>query len=374
MKVTVLSHSLSSNAVMRAHRLADAARLFADVRLVGPARDDGAWGGLPEEPWVHAVRYKRFPRFFGTFVELVDAADGDILIAVKPQLASFGAALVAAERRGVPVVLDLDDLDVAFRPRSEWPDNPWLTDLAQPKSAVYVSLLTKAVGAAAAITVASTALQQQFGGTLIPHGCDTELFDPDRIDRDAARRALGFDHPTVLFAGVPNPHKGLGPLAEAVSRLRGVRLAITCRETDLPAEIRPAAAFQRIPVVPYSAVPRLLAAADIVAIPQLDSEFARYQMPIKVFDAMAMAKPIVASAVSDLPLVLDGCGRLVPSGDVNRLAEAIADLLANPEEARRLGARARTRCVEEYGRQKIADRLSAVVSGVPSAQPMWVAG
>jgi len=369
-KVTVLSHSLSSNAVMRAHRLADAARTFADVELLGPVKDAGAWAGLPEEPWVKRVRYKRFPRFFTSFAHLVEAADGDVLIAVKPHLASFGAALVAAERRAVPVILDVDDLDVAFRPRSQWAENPWMTDLAQPKSALYVSLFTKAVGNAAAITVSSTALQRRFGGTLIPHGCDTNLFDPARVDRDAARYAFGFTGPTVLFAGAPNPHKGLRILAQAVCQLPGVRLAVTCRESDLATEEWRAVSFQRIPVVPYTSVPSLLAAADIVAIPQLDSEFARYQMPMKIFDAMAMAKPIVASTVSDMPIVLEACGRLVPPGDVDRLAEALADLLANADEARRLGACARTRCSNEYGREQIGNQLKAVVNGVSSTRAM----
>src|SRR3989441_4512959 len=269
MKLTILSHNLSSNAVMRAHRLVEAAGTFADVPLIGPVKNKGAWAALPQEPWIRTVRLKRFPRFSTSFIELVEAADGDVLIAVKPYLASFGAALVAAERREVPIILDLDDLDVAFRPRSEWAADPSMVDLSKPKSAIYVSLLTKTVGAASAITVASTALQRRFGGTLIPHGANTELFDPTGIDREEARRAFGFTGPTVLFPGTPNLHKGLEPLAQAVSRVPGARLAVTCRYDDLATLEWRRFPLQRIPVVPYSSVPALLAAADVVAIPQL---------------------------------------------------------------------------------------------------------
>src|SRR5205823_14742542 len=122
------------------------------------------------------VRTGRARRFYASCVQLGGGADGDVLIAVKPYLASCGVALVAAERREVPVVLDVDDLDVALDPRSAWAANPLMADLARPASSVYVSLLTKAVGAASAITVSSTALQRRFGGTLIPHAPDTELF------------------------------------------------------------------------------------------------------------------------------------------------------------------------------------------------------
>src|SRR2546427_13209512 len=157
MKVTILSHDLSSNAVMRAHRVAEACRTFAEVKLIGPVSRKGAWVALPREPWIQTVRKRRFPGFYETFTQLVEAADGDVLIAVKPHLASFGVALVAAEPREVPVVLDLDDLDVALAPRSDWAANPVMADLSRPASSVYVSLLTKAVSAASAITVSSTA-------------------------------------------------------------------------------------------------------------------------------------------------------------------------------------------------------------------------
>ena len=40
------------------------------------------------------------------------------------------------------------------------------------------SLLTKAIGAAAAVTASSSALARRFGGTVIPHGCLTDCFEP----------------------------------------------------------------------------------------------------------------------------------------------------------------------------------------------------
>jgi glycosyltransferase involved in cell wall biosynthesis len=361
-KVTVLSHNLSTNAVMRAHRLALAARTFADVELVGPMERRGPWPALPPTPWVRTVREKRFPDFASSFIELVAAADGDYLLAVKPQLASFGAALVAAERRQVPLVLDIDDLDTALAPRSQWSSDPEKADPARPASAVYVSLLTKAASAAAAITVASSALQRRFGGTLMPHGADTELLDPTGIDRLAERRALGFSGPTVVFPGTPRSHKGVRVLAEAVARIPGARLGVLCRPTDLASPEWRGFPIERIPMMPSTSLPGLLAAADVVAIPQLDDEAGRHQMPMKAFDAMAMARPVVASAVSDLPDVLDGCARLVPPGDVTGLTSALAELLDDPREAQSLGQRARARCLERYSIPRLGGILRRVLT------------
>ncbi len=369
MKITILSHNLSSNAVMRAHRLAVAARHFAEVKLIGPVERKGPWPALPSAPWIQTVEEKRFPRFHLSLVELVNAADGDVLIAVKPHLASYGTALLAAEQKQVPVILDLDDLDVAFVPRAEWAANPAAVDLGRHSSPIYVSLLTRAAGAASAITVASTALQARFGGTLIPHGSLTELFDPAAINREEARKEFGFAGPTVLFAGTPRVHKGLKPLAKAVRRVPGAKLAVLCRPKDLATRDWERFALQRIPMVPYGVLPRLLAAADLVAIPQLDTEAARHQMPMKVYDAMAMAKPIVASAVSDLPDVLKDCGRLVAPGDVKGLRTAISKLLEHPAEAQLMGERARTRCLECFTMRKIGERLLEVVRQVLSSKP-----
>jgi glycosyltransferase involved in cell wall biosynthesis len=364
MKVTVLSHDLSTNAGRRTHRLAGAAGTFADVKLIGPESRSHKWLELPDEPGIVTVRKRRWPDFYTSFAELVEAADGDVLIAVKPHLASFAVALVAAELREVPVILDVDDLDVALAPRSEWAADPELSDLSRPKSPVYVSLLTRATGAAAAVTVCCSALQQRFGGTVIPQPVDTGRFDPAHTDRERARRELALDGPTVLFPGVPRAHKGLEALAEAVARIPGARLAVTCRPADLAGPAWERLPITRLPLVPYDSAAKLYAAADVVAIPQLDTEAARHQMPLKAVDAMAMGRPIVASAVSDLPQVLDGCGLLVPPGDVDALAGAIGELLDDGQQALELGANARARCLERYSFERVGEQLSAVVSAV----------
>jgi glycosyltransferase involved in cell wall biosynthesis len=364
MRVTVLSHDLSTNAGRRTHRLAGAVATFADVKLIGPASKSHRWVDLPDEPWIFTVRKRRWPDFHASFVELVEAADGDVLIAVKPHLASFAVALVASELRGVPVILDIDDLDVALAPRSRWSADPAMTDLSRPKSPVFVSLLTRGSGAADAVTVCCRALRERFGGTVIPQPVDTGLFDPRRADRDRARRDFGFEGPTVLFPGVPRPHKGVELLADAVARIPGARLAVTCRPEDLAGRRWARLPIDRVGLVPYPSAPALYAAADVVAIPQLDGEAARHQMPLKAVDAMAMGRPIVASAVSDLPEVLDGCGRLVPAGDAGALAAAIENLLQDGALARELGDRARARCLERYSFERVGDQLAEIVGSV----------
>ena len=365
MKITILCHNLTSNAAMRAHRLALAARHFADVTLLGPAKHRGAWGALPQESWIKSFESKSLPKFYQTMRQIIEAADGDVLIAVKPYLASYGVALLTAECRNVPVILDIDDLDTALVPHSTLDLEQAVDELSDPASILFLRVLVKATSAASAITVSSTALQKRFGGTLLPHGCPVEQFDPELVDREAARQRFGFSGPVVLFPGTRRTHKGVKQLAKSVARIPGARLAVLCRPDDFSQPEWNGFPLIRIPILPYAQLPALLAAADVVAIPQLDTEGARHQMPMKVYDAMAMGKPIVASTVSDLPATLDGCARLVAPGDVSQLTAAICELLENPAMAQTLGQRARARCLEKYSMRQVADELIKAINLLP---------
>ena len=100
--------------------------------------------------------------------------------------------------------------------------------------------------------------------------------------------------------------------------------------------------------IPFEDVPRYLVAADVVAIPQRATPDTIGQVPAKLFDAMALGRPIVSTAVSMIPEILDGCGLIVTPGDPRGLATAIRRLLERPDEARGLGERARRRCHERY--------------------------
>ena len=101
-------------------------------------------------------------------------------------------------------------------------------------------------------------------------------------------------------------------------------------------------------MTPKAHEPLLLAASDIVCIPQKISYASIGQVPAKVFTAMSMAKPVIASAVSDLPIILKDCGVIVPPGDINALAEQLTYLIENPQTAKMLGQRARVKCIKKY--------------------------
>jgi len=72
---------------------------------------------------------------------------------------------------------------------------------------------------------------------------------------------------------------------------------------------------------------------------------------------MAAARPVVATAVGDVPVVVrDGVtGLLVPAGDAAALSAAIGRVLKDPALAADLGAAARRQVLASYGPARMAE-------------------
>jgi len=165
------------------------------------------------------------------------------------------------------------------------------------------------------------------------------------------------DKQVVMFCGTPAQYKGLRELVEAVGLIHDKKVLLSVVGLDQRKHRQNLEKFGRqmlgnrfrpFELQPYRRVPELLAMADVIAIPQRKSFATVGQVPTKVFDAMAMAKPIVATAVSDLPEILDGCGWIVEPRNTEQLAETIRHALRAREEAKEKGWKARRKCVEEY--------------------------
>jgi glycosyltransferase involved in cell wall biosynthesis len=225
-----------------------------------------------------------------------------------------------------------------------------------------------------AITVASRFLQERFGGLLVPHVRDTDAWRPGVADPAPARTRLGLeDERLVLFLGTPRGYKGVEDLCRAVSLIgrKDVVLGVVGADPDGATARRLRAidpAVRVIEPVPFHEVPAFLEAASVVAAPQRDTSDTRGQVPAKIFDAMALGRPIVSTRVSMIPEILEGCGALVAPGDPAALAAAVTRLVDDPGEARALGARARDRCVERYSFATARRTLLPVLQGLAGAR------
>jgi sugar transferase (PEP-CTERM/EpsH1 system associated) len=179
----------------------------------------------------------------------------------------------------------------------------------------------------------------------LSNGIDLDRFDPaaDFPRLTDEQRGQG---PLLLFTGQmdypPNAAAVSWFVQEVLPLLPGVRFAIAGR-SPLPC-VR-ALAGERVIVTGAVADMRAwLAAADVVVAPL---KLAR-GIQNKVLEAMAMARPVVAS-----PGAFEGIeavpGRdLLVADDAVATARAIAGLLASPERAAAMGAAARCRMEQGY--------------------------
>ncbi len=365
MKISVLSFDLSDNATGRADLLA---RLLApryDVEVVGPQFGGDLWTPVRSGPVAHrGVPGARYPAFAARIPALLRKIDGDLIYASKPRPTSYGIGLVKRLTARRPLLLDIDDWELGFFYRSGvWGRLGRFLNVSNPNGLPWTWLTEQLVSLASGLTVGSRFLEARFGGTLIPHVRDTAAWTPERFDRRDARSRLGAgDRRVVMFLGTPRAYKGIQDLLDALRLLaRGdVLLALVGagrRYTDAPFVIA-------TDEIPFDDVPRYLVAADVVVVPQRATSDTMGQVPAKIFDAMALGRPIVSTRVSMIPEILEGCGVLVEPGDPRALAAAIARLLDDPPAARDLGDRARVRCEALYSFTAARRRLFPLVESV----------
>jgi glycosyltransferase involved in cell wall biosynthesis len=183
------------------------------------------------------------------------------------------------------------------------------------------------------------------GVRVVPNGCDVPPL--------GAFPGLAHENPPrVLYAGQLYPWKGVDVLVEAVAAVPGARLVIlggvegeadTRRIRALVEARGLGGRTEMAGLVPQARVADALGRAAVVVAPFLRAGMTERQTsPLKIFEAMAAGRPIVAS---DLPssreVLSDGENALlVPPGDASALAGALRRVLADGDLARRLAAAA----------------------------------
>jgi glycosyltransferase involved in cell wall biosynthesis len=373
MKISVLVSDASKNCMGRAYILSKVLNGRFNVELVGPMFGSDIWPAFDRAGMegidCKFVSSKGYPLFLKSLFQVIGHITGDVIYALKPLATSYGVALLLKLVKRPPIILDIDDWELGLAKWRLARSRLGLIKVRDPNWLGWTYLLDKLTSKADQITVSSKFLAQKYGGTILPHGRDVQLLDPAQYDAEELRSALGLSDKTILlFLGTPKPYKGIEDLITAVRLIDEKHIKILLvgadRSDPFVCELLKQAEdiLQITGMQPMSERPRWLAIADAVVLPQRLSPATVGQIPAKIFDAMAMAKPIVATAVSDIPSILDGCGLVVPPGDLDALANGIAYILEHPVEATEMGTRARQRCVERYSWDAMDRVLKKVVS------------
>jgi glycosyltransferase involved in cell wall biosynthesis len=189
--------------------------------------------------------------------------------------------------------------------------------------------------------------------SVIPNGIDVNSFQFPP-DREGARRALGIAAGAPVIGMVASfcRRKRWDVFLRAVAQLHSRQtVEVLCvGDGELRQQSEALAGSLGISgrvrfLGERHDVPLLLPAFDLLALSS-DAE----GQPNVVLEAMATGIPVVATAVSGTPEVIDDgrTGFLVPAGDSDEMAHRMDQLLSDPDTARAMGAAGRAKVSTEF--------------------------
>lgn len=276
------------------------------------------------------------------------------------------AAILYAEAHGLPSLLEVNA--------------PLIDEQAQHRVLVHrveaERVAMTVFGAATALLAVSDGVASYLDGFpvtrgrvhVLPNGVDPERFRPEP---DAGLpRTDGTV--TVGFVGTLKPWHGLMVLVDAFTLLHRTRphtrLLIVGDGPERAGlvsalEQRGLASASRLTgSVAPAAVPELVAAMDIAVAPYPSLEDF-YFSPLKVYEYMAAARPVITSRIGQLASLLDDgvTGLLCPPGDATALAAALTRLTDDSALRTQLGQAARARILRQHTWTATLERALALV-------------
>lgn len=374
-KVAVVSWDVGHNPLGRAHVLASILDRRFDVEVWGaqfPRYGTDVWeplrhGDIP----VRVFPGVDLPDHLDTMATAVREIDADAIYVSKPRFPSYALGAMAKQFRNRPLVLDVDDHELAFFDEDQGLTVDQLRDIDDEDDLrlAFGHRWTQAceplISAADHVTVSNVALQDRFGGTIVPHARDERRFDPARYDRDETRRALGIPlrERLLLFGGTPRRHKGIVEVLQALDRLGDDRYRVlifgTREFNTLRKEIGSLSRWVRaLPPLDFADLPRMVGAADLACVLQDPSHpISRYQLPAKLTDALAMGVPTLVRPVPPLRALVDK-GALQVLAEGERLHQRIADIFDDYEAAREVAADGRRLFTEAYSYEAVGQTIN----------------
>jgi len=277
-------------------------------------------------------------------------------------------------RTGLPVVATTCGQDVQTVPELGYGDrlDPRLDRLARQN--------VRGVDIVGSISSAVRADLESLGTTArivdIPNGVPWDEFQggPSTWLRDR----LGLDAQGVLVLSVGRNHVkkgyegGLRAFARVPARFKDAHYVLVGRNTSaLEPVVRELALQGRVHLmeqVPFKDIPQVFHSADVFFNPSLVEGFAQVNA-----QALACGLPCVLTDAPGNRDAGDHGGALVAkAGDVGSMAEALADLIADPARRRRLGQEAH-RASMRYAWRQIADEYLAAFEGLLGSRGKGVA-
>ena len=269
----------------------------------------------------------------------------------------------------VPFIVEMN---TSFTFPSEWwehhsPITPWVVARTERRIA----------RSADRVIVVSTHLRDYLLATGVPeeklvlmfNGADSRRFRPMIEEAAGIRAEYGLrDKQVIGFVGSLKPWHGVDGLIRSFrqcvrdrSNLRLVIVGDGPLRDSLELLVRESGLSESVVFtgsVPHEDVPAYVSSLDIAVCPA-PREPSYHLSPIKLFEYMAAARPVIAAKFSDVPAVVRDHenGILVEPGNDAELARAMLELADDPDLRGRLGQEARRDVERSYSWQRNAERV-----------------
>jgi glycosyltransferase involved in cell wall biosynthesis len=322
----------------------------------------------------------------------------DVVVGTSPQFLTVVAADAVSFLRGIPFVFELRDLwPESIAAVGAAPDGPALRRHGRVATRLY-----RRADRVVAVTESFRRVLERRGIpaekiAVVRNGVDMARFAPRELDKGFRDEiGAGEGEFVVTYAGTVGMAHGLAVVLEAAARSAGepIRYVVVGEgaekeRLEIEASERRLSNIVFLEGVPRERIPGILAASDAVLVHLKDDPLFETVLPSKMFEAMAMAKPILLGVRGESAEILrrTGSGIVFEPEDVAGLLGAVRELAADRGLAKSLGMRGREAAEREFRREAAAMRMLSVLEevvgiaavrrpleAVPALQPAQIGG
>jgi glycosyltransferase involved in cell wall biosynthesis len=200
---------------------------------------------------------------------------------------------------------------------------------------------------------------------VIPNGADVQIFNAE-IESDYRSRLNLGNKKVCLYFGRLDGWAGVHILAEICNvfeqkwpDVEFLMVGDGTERIDFPRNV------MTIRQIPHCELSKIITIADVVLVPFPENEVSHAASPLKLFEAMAMRKPIVASSVSGISEVVKSGynGLLVNSNESEEWVEALKTVLNSKPLQMRLGKNAEA-SAKNYDWNALASQFESALSNL----------
>jgi len=299
----------------------------------------------------------------------------DVVVATSPQFFVAIAGWLLSRAKRAPFVFEVRDFwPASIKAVGAMRDSRLLRFLERLELSLYQ--------AAAKIVVVTDSMKRELIArgieadkvAVLKNGVDLSAFQPARATRPV-RQQLSLEHKFVVtYIGTHGMAHGLDTVLRCADRLRDeerVHFLFVGEGAEKPRLLgmRDELALTNVTFLdqqPRHVIPALLAASDLCLVPLRKAELFTTVIPSKMFEIVAMARPILLSVDGEARSVLEGAGAgvYVPPEDCEAMCRSIVALMENPELRKTMGRAGRAYVKSTMGRDTIARRYQELLADV----------